>query len=313
MNRKQAVVRTGDGRIVTCFPGGRLFASSGDEGPDAVATGDEVELEYSGRAARICRVGPRRNELRRAAGPPHRREMRVLVVNTDGLLVVSAFEDPPYRVGLLDRALVIAFDAGMPPALVFNKRDLADPDGRERLKRELERYRTLDLPVFETSAIGGEGLERLAGHLAGRRTALVGHSGVGKSELLAGLGIEGRRRGRVDRFGRGRHTTTSAEILALPGGGEVVDTPGFRALGLDGLTPERVFAAHPDLVPLASACRFRTCSHASEPDCAIRKAVADGTIPEARHESLTRLSAEAAGQIRERTAPSASAPADAWE
>ncbi len=311
MNRKQAAVRLENGQLVKCFPGGRLFAASGEVDPENIAVGDQVELEHPesprGRSVRIARIRPRQNELRRTTGPPHRREMRVLVVNTDGLLVVSAFRDPPYRTGLLDRALVIAFDAGMPPALVFNKSDLGRPADRTLLRRDLDAYRTLDLDVFETCATSGDGLARLAAFLQGRRTALVGHSGVGKSELLAGLGLGGRRRGRLDRFGRGRHTTTAAEILSLPGGGEVVDTPGFRALGLDGLTPERVLAAHPDLAPLADACRFRSCSHGGEPDCAIREAVRNGHVPEARLRSLTHLSAEAAGLVRGPTAPGASA------
>ncbi len=262
--------------------------------------GDRVELEPP---ARIARILPRRNALRRAFGPPQRREMRVLAVDADRLLVVSAFRDPPYRIGLLDRALAIAFDAGIPPALAFNKRDLALPEDRARLRKRLDAYRALDLDIFETSALKGHGLDRLAAFLRDRRTALVGHSGVGKSELLVALGAPDRRRSRVDRFGRGRHTTTAAELLTLPGGGEVVDTPGFRALGLDGLTPERALAAHPDLAPLAASCRFRSCSHGDEPDCAIREAARDGRVPEARLESLTRLSAEAAGLVRASMVP----------
>ncbi len=302
VHRKEATVRLDGGRLARCVPGGRLFQG----GDDAVAAGDRVALERAGRSRRIAAVEPRRNELRRAVGPPQRREFRVVAVNADGLLVVSAFRDPPWRAGLLDRALVVAFDAGMPPALVFNKRDLADEADRAALALGLAPYRGLGLEVFETCAVSGAGLDRLAGFLRGRRTALIGHSGVGKSELLAGLGVP-RRRGRVDRFGRGRHTTTAAEILALPGGGEVVDTPGFRALGLDGLTPDRVAAAHPDLAALAAACRFRRCSHRSEPDCAIRAAAEEGRVPEARYRSLVQLSAEAAGLVRGETDPPAGA------
>lgn len=303
LTRKAAQVRISSGGgggipggAVQAALGGRLFDGSRRRTEAAaVAVGDEVEVEAAeGGGGRITAVLPRRNELKRATGPAERREMRTVAANLDRFLVVSAFREPPYRTGLLDRALALAFDAGIPPALVFNKADLADASDFEDLADDLAQYRSLDLPVYPVSALRGDGVAALREGLEGKRSVLFGHSGVGKTELLSALGVAERRRGGLDRRNRGRHTTTAAEILEVPGGGEIVDTPGVRALGLDGLTPERVLAAYPDLAGLAEGCRFAGCSHDREPECAVKAAVADGTVPEARYESLLLLTEEAA-------------------
>lgn len=300
-------------RLLQCAIGGRIFEARERRRPAgaAVVAGDEVEVEGvpagdrgpGGRRSggddsvvgRIARVLPRRNALRRAVGPPERREMRLLAANLDRIFIVSAFREPPYRTGFLDRSLVVAFASGVAPALVFNKCDLADAADRERLRRDLGGYSGLDLETHRTSARRGDGIPEFRSRLAAGRSLLFGHSGVGKTELLAALGVRGRRRGGLDRRGRGRHTTTWAEIVALSGGGEIVDTPGVRALGLDGLTAEEVLAGHPDLVHYAAVCRFPGCAHGSEPDCAVKAAVAAGEVAPSRYRSLIRLSAEAAG------------------
>lgn len=296
LTRKAALVRTSSDRgAVRVALGGRLFDGSRRRtDTSAVAVGDEVEVEAADGGGRITAVLPRRNELKRATGPAERREMRTVAANLDRFLIVSAFHEPPYRTGLLDRALALAYDAGIAPALVFNKADLADTADFEALADDLAQYRRLALPAYPLSALTGEAVEALRESLEGKRSVLFGHSGVGKTELLSALGVAERRRGGLDRRNRGRHTTTAAEILEVPGGGEIVDTPGVRALGLDGLTPERVLAAYPDLAGLAEGCRFAGCSHDREPDCAVKAAVEDGTVPEARYESLLLLTEEAA-------------------
>ena len=298
---------TGKTTVAPCTIGGRIFdgRARGRSGGAAVVVGDEVEVEgipadalRSGGGppplGRITRVLPRRNELRRAVGPAERREMRVFAANLDRFVIVSAFREPPYRTGFLDRSLVIAFDAGVTPALVFNKCDLAADADLERLRRDLDGYGRLDLETLLTSARRGDGIEDFRSCLGRGRSVLFGHSGVGKTELLTALGIPDRRRGGLDRRGRGRHTTTAAEAVPVPGGGEIVDTPGVRALGLDGLTPARVRAAHPDLRRYALACRFSGCSHGAEPGCAVKAAVAAGEVDPSRYRSLIRLAAEAA-------------------
>lgn len=325
MHRKGATVRIEPGEdseaLLRCALGGRLFGTRDRAGATTPVVGDEVLVEETrperrgpGRpgiaSGRITAVLPRKNALRRAVGPPERREMRMFAANIDRCYIVSAFVEPPYRTGFLDRSLVVAFDAGVTPALVFNKLDLADREHLATLERDLVPYRRLQLETHRTSTRNGAGLEVFRASMARGRAVLFGHSGVGKTELLAALGIAGRRSAALDRRGRGRHTTTAAELIPLPGGGEIVDTPGVRALGLDGLTPARIGAAHPDLARYAADCRFPDCSHRTEPNCAVRAAVAAGEAEAARYESLIRLSGEATGlsQPEPEPSPEPSAP-----
>lgn len=312
VSRRGATVRLRTGRgqesqVLQCAVGGRLFGPRDGRG-DGVApvVGDDVVVEPAGPerrdlprrgtgGGRIIEVLPRKNALRRAVGPPERREMRMFAANLDRCYIVSAFVEPPYRTGFVDRSLVVAFDAGVTPVLVFNKLDLADAAAVARLERDLVPYRRLALETHRTSTRSGAGMEAFRESTAGSRAVLFGHSGVGKTELLGALGIRGRRSGALDRRGRGRHTTTAAELIRLPDGGEIVDTPGIRALGLDGLTAARIRAAHPDLARYSGDCRFPDCSHRTEPDCAVRAAVAAGDADPARYDSLIRLSGEAAG------------------
>ena len=303
VSRRDVVARVRTGgrtRRRRCALGGRLFGRRGRGRAGVVVVGDEVEIERVGRRHRVVEVLQRRNALRRAIGPPDRRELRVVAANLDRFFVVSAFREPPWRTGFVDRALVVAHDAGVTPSLVFNKLDLADREDFERLEADLERYRALGLFSHRTSALTGTGIETFRRATAAGRSVLFGHSGVGKTELLSALGVPGRRSGALDRRGRGRHTTTSAEVLELRGGGEIVDTPGVRALGIDGLTRDQVRAAYPDLVPFARNCRFAGCAHHTEPDCAVKAAVAAGKADPLRLESLLHLSAEAG---RDRWAP----------
>ncbi len=293
--------------LFRCAIGGRLFGSRDRQPAETGAVvGDQVLVEEIGPGGRpssrpgkpggrITAVLPRKNALRRAVGPPERREMRVFAANLDRCYIVSAFVEPPYRTGFLDRSLVVAYDAAVTPVLVFNKLDLAAGEDLAALDRDLAPYAPLDLEVHLTSTRSGAGLDALRASAAGGRAVLFGHSGVGKTELLAALGVPGRRSGGLDRRGRGRHTTTAAELIRLPGGGEIVDTPGIRALGLDGLTEARIRAAHPDLAAYAGDCRFPDCSHRTEPDCAVQAAVAAGKADPARYETLHRLAGEAAG------------------
>ncbi len=257
-------------------------------GRKGVVVGDRVRVVgdtsgADGSLARIVEVAERRTVLRRTADDDDPVE-RVVVANADQLVVVTALADPEPRPRLLDRALVAAYDAGMQPLLCLTKSDLADPETL------LSTYRSLGVPWVVTRK-GGD-LTELRERLHGRTSVLLGHSGVGKSTLVNALvPAADREVGVVNAVtGRGRHTSTSAFMLALPDdAGWIVDTPGIRSFGLAHVQPEQLIGAFPDLDEMTEDCP-RGCTHgAEEPECGLDQAVADGTADPDRVESFRRL------------------------
>jgi ribosome biogenesis GTPase len=261
-------------------------------GRRAVVVGDRVAIVgdvtgQTGTLARIVRVAPRTSVLRRSPDDADPVE-RVVVANAEVLVVVTALADPPPRPRLVDRCLVAAYDGKLTPLLCLTKGDLGADAGLAAA------YRPLGVAVVTTGrdAAGSlGGLADLRAQLAGRTSVFFGQSGVGKSTLVNALvPAADRAVGMVNAStGRGRHTSSSAVALALPGSGWVIDTPGVRSFGLGHVTPARVLAAFADLAAGADGCP-PGCSHAADaPDCALDAWVADGRAEPARLDSLRRL------------------------
>jgi ribosome biogenesis GTPase / thiamine phosphate phosphatase len=261
-------------------------------GRKGVVVGDRVRVVGDvsgdgGALARIVEVQERDTVLRRTADDDDPVE-RVVVANADQLVVVTALADPEPRPRLIDRALVAAYDARMKPLLCLTKADLADPETL------LATYRSLGVPWVVTQR--GADLSEVRERLSGRTSVLIGHSGVGKSTLVNALVPDaGRDVGDVNAVtGRGRHTSTSAIMLALPShGGEppgwIIDTPGIRSFGLAHVRPEDLIEAFPDLDEMTEDCP-RGCTHgADEPECGLDEAVARGEADPERVESFRRL------------------------
>lgn len=296
------VVGVDRGRYTTRVDGTQVIAVKARElGRRGLVIGDAVGIvgDVSGRPdtlARIVRRDERRTALRRTADDTDITE-RVIVANADQLAIVTALADPEPNARMIDRCLVAAFDARMTALLVLTKADLASADPLRAA------YEPLGVRVIETSVLRAGGPEadpgflELRASLADLTTVMVGYSGVGKSTLVNALVPDaGRAVGVVnDVTGRGRHTSTSAVMYELPGGGRIVDTPGVRSFGLAHVDPEHFILAFPDVAAAADEHCPRACAHESaESGCALDAWAAGSPDRQVRVESIRRLLASRA-------------------
>jgi len=314
-------VRVGDD-VLDCTVRRKLVKFA--KGEKTVVVGDHVVVEQTDRGEWVIKeVLPRRSQLAR---PGFRgRTERVIVANVDELVVVVAAAEPEYRTGLIDRYLVIAERIGFPAVLCVNKIDLADRGdrgNRAEIERALGFYADIGYPVFYVSALDGTGLDELRAHLTGKESVMCGHSGVGKSSLINRLipGAELETREVSEMTGKGRHVTSGATLLALPGDAEraatpgiagdkaegivpsdasrrptpgvagyIVDTPGIREFGLIGVKRDELWRFFPEFLPYDNQCRFHNCGHIVEPGCAIKAALDSGLLRPSRYDSYQRL------------------------
>lgn len=293
-------VHTAQGDVV-CRLRGRLKKKRLEMDP--VAVGDRVRIrrgpgglgiieEVEERERALLRLAPTARDVRRWDREGYLSERgQVVLANPDQAVFCFACAEPKPRLRMLDRLLVGAELQNIPAVICANKIDLV---GMEEARALFGIYEEIGYPVLYTSAETGEGVEALAAQLAGRVSALVGPSGVGKSSLLnviqPGLGLCV---GEVSEVtGKGRHTTVVKELFPLERGGWVADTPGIRVLALFDVDPEELDAYYPDIAPFVANCRFSDCTHTNEPGCAVLAAVEEGRIHKHRYESYVRLRQE---------------------
>ena len=273
------IVRVERSACVVVFPDGaeRLVQS-----PMPPAVGDWVAV----RGPVIEAVLPRWSNLSRR--DPGGRAVQILAANVD-LVVITAPADRPSP-SRVERELALAWDSGAKPLVALTKSDLATPDLEQSLRERL-----VGVDVLATSTIDERGVEQLRGELRPDRTAvLLGPSGAGKSSLVnAMLGRDRLATADVRASdGRGRHTTTTRQLVTVPGGGVLIDTPGLRSLDLGSQID--LDAVYPDIDAMASGCRFRDCRHEAEPGCAVVDAAAAGTLDQGRLANFRKLQREMA-------------------
>ncbi len=250
-----------------------------------IVVGDRVSVDCSESEGVIVAVRKRISYLtRKAVASP---KPQVLSANVDQALLVFATKTPEPRQGLLDRFLVACHRADIIPVIIFNKID----QGEGKSKAWAEIYRPLGYTVLQVSARSAWGLGQVKRLLPDRTTLFCGPSGAGKSSLLNAVypGFKLRVGGLSEATGKGRHTTTLAELMPLPFGGFVVDTPGLKEFGLWDINSEELQSAFPEIKDKLGNCHFSNCSHVHEPKCGVRNAVEDGLINRGRYRSYCQL------------------------
>jgi ribosome biogenesis GTPase / thiamine phosphate phosphatase len=284
MHGLDCVVQPEDGRIFKCAVR-QVLKSISTDARHVVVTGDLVWFRPEGQdQGIILSVQPRQGVLSRTSkGKRH-----VLVSNIQQVLIVASAAEPDLKPHLIDRFLVSAEQAGLEAIIVINKIDLVDPVPLQPL---VGVYSQMGYRVILASATSAWSIDRLRGIVTGKQSVVAGQSGVGKSSLLNaiqhGLGLRVQEVSREN--SKGKHTTTTAELIRLDSGGYLVDTPGIRQLELWDVLPEEVAGLFRDIRPYVNHCRFPDCTHIHEVGCAVLEAVADARIDPRRYDSYFHL------------------------
>ena len=279
-------VLTDDGREVDSKVKGN-FRLKGIRSTNPVAVGDGVEICVNAEGqALITAIDDRRNYIVRRSTNLSK-QSHIIAANVDQAFLVVTVAHPETATTFIDRFLASAEAYSVPVVLVFNKTDLLSDEERRYQELMVRLYETVGYECRQVSAATGEGTDDLRTLLGDRVTLLSGNSGVGKSTLLNLLipGAGARVADISDAHDTGMHTTTFSEMMPLPGGGWIIDTPGIKGFGSFDMEPEEIGSYFKEIFKFSKDCRFNNCTHTHEPGCAVRKAVEDHYIAESRYRS----------------------------
>lgn len=294
-------VLTEDGRTIESKIKGN-FRLRGIRSTNPVAVGDHVHIEMNQEGtAFITEIDDRRNYIIRRSQNLSK-QSHIIAANVDQAFLVVTVSHPETSTTFIDRFLASAEAYSVPVALIFNKHDLLDADERRYQEMMVTLYETIGYECLTVCAATGEGVEALRPLLKDKVTLLSGNSGVGKSTLI-NLLIPGSNQKVAeisDAHDTGMHTTTFSEMLALPGGGYLIDTPGIKGFGTFDMEPEEITSYFREIFRFSRDCRFSNCTHTHEPGCAVIQAVKDHYIAESRYQSyLSMLQDKDEGKYRE--------------
>ena len=279
-------VKTDDGKVVECKIKGN-FRLKGIRSTNPVAVGDHVEIALNQEGtAFITHIDERRNYIIRKSQNLSK-QSHIIAANVDQAFLIVTVNYPQTSTTFIDRFLASAEAYSVPVVLVFNKRDILSDDERHYQQSMVHLYETIGYECREISAATGEGVEGLHKLLKGKITLLSGNSGVGKSTLINQILPEANLRTAEisDAHNTGMHTTTFSEMLELPEGGYIIDTPGIKGFGTFDMEPEELTSYFREIFHFSKGCKFSNCTHTHEPGCAVLKALEEHYIAQSRYQS----------------------------
>lgn len=279
-------VKTDDGKTVESKIKGN-FRLKGIRSTNPVAVGDRVEIIRNQEGtAFITNIQERRNYIIRKSQNLSK-QSHIIAANIDQAFLVVTINHPQTSTTFIDRFLASAEAYGVPVIIIFNKTDLLTPEERHYLELMMTLYDTVGYRCEAISAERGDGVANLLEFLKDKTTLLSGNSGVGKSTLINSIlpGVNLRTAEISDSHNTGMHTTTFSEMLELPVGGYIIDTPGIKGFGTFDMKPEEITSYFKEIFQFSKDCRFNNCTHTHEPGCAVQKAVEEHYIAPSRYQS----------------------------
>lgn len=283
-------VRTDDGRDIESKIKGN-FRLKDIRSTNPVAIGDRVVIDINPEGtAFISEIEDRKNYIIRRASNLSK-QAHIIAANLDQAILIVTVNYPITSTVFIDRFLATAEAYRVPVKIVFNKIDRYGEEDSQYMEGLINLYTQIGYPCFKVCAKNEEGLDALRSALQGKTTLLSGHSGVGKSTLINKLvpGINLRTAGISEYHNKGTHTTTFSEMIVLPEGGYLIDTPGIKGFGTIEMEEEEISHYFPEIFRHAGSCRFNNCTHRHEPGCAVIQAVSDHFISESRYHSYLNI------------------------
>lgn len=253
--------------------------------------GDYVEVTINeDNTGTITAVKPRQNKITRKATHGRAGE-HILAANVDQAFAINATKKPAYKEGFIDRFLVTCEAYRVKPIIIFNKKDLATPKILQQIEDLKQTYKDIGYKTISTSIYDENSIQQLKQQLIGNTSVFVGPSGTGKTSLLNELGehLNLPTKSVSDYSNKGKHTTTYSQLVALSGGGYIVDTPGIREFGLVDFEPGELASYFPEMVDFGEDCKFYNCTHSHEPGCKVMQAFDKGLISATRYQSYLQI------------------------
>lgn len=287
-------IKTADGSWWTCKLKGKIKLDGAITSSNPIAVGDIVDFEIEskeGLLGTIFSIHTRRNSIARISPQNRRHQQHVIASNLDQVLIIATLANPSTSQGFIDRILITAEAYHIPATIVINKADTFDTILKNEFDYVRHIYGQAGYEVLLTSTVSTNGLQELISILQGKKTLFTGHSGVGKSSIINLLSPQAEQKVQEvsDWSGKGKHTTTFAEMIDIDHGGAIIDTPGVKEFGIIGIDKYELSHYFPEMRPRLTDCKFNNCLHINEPQCAIKAAVESHEISIERYESYLSL------------------------